>query len=132
MSRESVELVRRVIDAFNRRDVDALRALNHPDIEIDWSASLGPEPRIYRGPEEAAEFFNNYLGIFERVHLVPERFIDSGDLVVVPNTAQLRGRDGIQTVARSALVYEVRGGRILRLRLHQETSDALDAVGLSE
>jgi ketosteroid isomerase-like protein len=66
------------------------------------------------------------------VHLVPERFIEAGDAVVVPNSAELRGRDGIQTVARSTFVYEVRGGRIVRLRLYQETADALEAVGLRE
>ena len=132
MSQENVEIVRRAIEAFNRRDVDALEALNHPDIEIDWSASVGPEPRIYRGQEEAALFYSDYLGTFERVQLVPDRFIQSGDSVVVPNAAQLRGRDGIQTVARSTLVYELRGGLIARVCLYQEMAEALEAVGLRE
>jgi hypothetical protein len=44
----------------------------------------------------------------------------------------VRGRGGIQTVARSTLVYEVRGGRIVRVRLYQETADALEAVGLRD
>ena len=132
MSQENVEIVRRAIEAFNRRDVDALEALNHPDIEIDWSASVGPEPRIYRGQEEVALFYNDYLGIFDRVQLVPDRFIESGDSVVVPNAAQLRGRDGIKTVARSTLVYELRGGLIARVCLYQETAEALEAAGLRE
>ena len=132
MSQENVELVRRAVDAFNRRDRDALLELNHPDVEIDWSASRGPEPRIYRGHEEVADFFTNYMGTFEHVHLVPHRFIESGDLVVVPNTAQLRGRDGIEAVARSALLYELRDGRIACVRLFQETAEALEAVGLAE
>jgi ketosteroid isomerase-like protein len=132
MSQENVELVRRTIDAYNRRDVDTLQALNHPDIEIDWSASVGPEPQIYRGQDEAADFYNNFVGTFERVHLIPDRFIESGDFVVVPNVAQLRGRDGIRTVARSTLVYEVRGGLIMRIRMYQETGEALKAVGLRD
>ena len=132
MSQENVELVRRTIDAYNRRDRDTLQALNHPDIEIDWSASIGPEPRIYRGREQAADFYDNFLDMFERVRLVPERFIEAGDAVVVPNSADVRGRDGIQTVARSTLVYEIRGGRIVRVRLYQDIADALEAVGLRE
>ena len=130
MSQENVELVRRVIDAYNRRDFDALHALHHLDIEIDWSASLGPEPRVYRGHEEAADFYDNYLGTFERVELVPDRFIEAGDSVVVPNAAHLQGREGIQTVARSTLVYELRGGLVARICLYQQTADALEAVGL--
>ena len=70
--------------------------------------------------------------MFERVQLVPERFIEAGEAVVVPNSAELMGRQGIQTVARSTLVYEVRGGRIVRVRLYQETAEALEAVGLRE
>jgi ketosteroid isomerase-like protein len=132
MSQENVKLVRRTIDAYNRRDRDTLHALSHPDVEIDWSASIGPEPRIYRGREQAADFYDNFLGMFERVHLVPECFIEAGDAVVVPNSAQLRGRDGIKTVARSTLVYELRGGLIARVCLYQETADALEAVGLRE
>ena len=132
MSQENVELVRRTIDAYNRGDRDTLQALNHPDVEIDWSASIGPEPRIYRGREQATDFFDNFLDIFELVHLAPEGFIEAGDKVVVPNSAQVRGRDGIETVARSTLVYEVRDGQILRMCLYQETADALEAVGLRE
>ena len=132
MSQENVEIVRRAIDAYNRRDVDTLQALGHPDIEIDWSASVGPHPQIYRGQEEAADFYNNLFDLFERIHLIPGRFIESGDAVVVPYSSEVRGRDGIQTVARSTLVYEVRDGRIARVRLYQETAEALEAAGLRE
>jgi ketosteroid isomerase-like protein len=132
MSQENVELVRRAFDAYNRRDRDTLQALHHPDIELDWSASVGPESRIYRGREQAGDFYDDFLDMFERVHLVPERFIEAGDAVVVPNSAELRGRDGIQMVARSTWVYEVRGGRIARVRFYQKTADALEAVGVRE
>ena len=70
--------------------------------------------------------------MFDEVILEPDRFIESGDLVVVPNSAQIRGRDGIATVARSALVFDLRDGRITRIRLYQETREALEAVGLQE
>jgi len=73
-----------------------------------------------------------YFELFEEVTLEPHRFIESGDSVVVPNSARMRGRDGIHTVARSALVFEVRGGRVARICLYQETPEALEAVGLSE
>ena len=132
MSQENVEVARRVIDAYNRRDFEAIRALNHPDVELDWSASVGLEPGIYRGQETVIRFFENFVGTFERVTLEPERFIESGDLVVVPNSAQLRGRDGIETVTRSALVFEISGGRVARICLYQGTRDALEAVGLRE
>jgi len=132
MSQENVEVVRRAIGAYNRRDFEAIRSLNHPEVEVDWSASRGLEARIYQGEEDVMRFMQSFLGMFEQVKMEPDRFIESGDSVVVPNSAYLRGRDGIETVARSTIVFEVRSGRVARMCLYQETREALDAVGLRE
>jgi hypothetical protein len=35
MSHENVEIAKQVIDAHNRRDLDALRTLNDPSMELD-------------------------------------------------------------------------------------------------
>jgi uncharacterized protein len=132
MSQENVEIVRRAIAAYNRRDFEAMRALNHPDVQLDWSASRGLEAGVYQGQEEVLRFYQNFLETFEEVNIEPDRFIESGESVVVPNSARIRGRDGIETVARSALVFEVRSGRLARVCLHQETHEALEAAGLRE
>jgi ketosteroid isomerase-like protein len=132
MSQENVEVVRAAIDAYNRRDFEAMRALNHPDVELDWSASRGLAAGVYRGEENVFGLYRDYFGTFEEVVIEPDRFIEAGDSVVVPNSAQVRGRDGIKTVARSALVFELRGGRLTRICLYQETREALEAAGLSE
>ena len=132
MSEKNVEFVRRMIDAYNRRDLEAMRAGTHPDVEVDWSASRGFEASVYRGWDEAGRFFGNWFNTFEQIEFKPERFIESGDLVLVPNTAVIRGRDGIETVARSCLTYEFREGLISRVCLYQDTDEALEAAGLSE
>jgi ketosteroid isomerase-like protein len=125
-------LVRRAIAAYNELDFDAMKALNHPDVELDWSASRGLEARTYEGVEEVMRFYQSFLGAFEDVKIEADRFIESGDSVIVPNTAQIQGRDGILTTARSAFVFTVRGGRVARIRLYQEVREALEAAGLSE
>jgi len=132
MSTENVEFVKRAIDAYNRRDFNAMRGMNNPDVQLDWSASRGLEAGVYEGPDEVLAFYRGFLEMFDEVEIVPDRFIDVGDSVVVPNTALLRGRDGIETTARSAFVFEIRNGLIARIRLYQETQEALDAVGLRE
>ena len=48
------------------------------------------------------------------------------------HTGHMRGRDGIEVTARSALVYTVENGKITRLRLFQERAEALEAAGLPE
>jgi ketosteroid isomerase-like protein len=132
MSEENVEIVKRSIAAYSGRDFEAMRAMAHPDTKLDWSASRGLEAGIYKGVEEVMGFYRNFLDTFEKIDIEPDRFIESGDSVVVPNTAYLRGRDGIETVARSAFVFELRDGLITRICLYQETQEALEAVGLRE
>jgi hypothetical protein len=39
VSQENVEVVRRFIDAFNRRDLDAASRYFDPEVEVDWSRS---------------------------------------------------------------------------------------------
>ena len=127
-----MEIVKRSIAAYNRRDFEALQGVSHLDLELDWSASLGLEARVYEGREQVLSFHENYLDTFEEVDVQPDRFIESGDWVVVPNTARVRGRDGIETVARSAFGFEVQDGLITRICLYQETQEALEAAGLRE
>ena len=129
---ENVELVKRSLAAYSGRDFEAMRGMSHPDLQVDWSASRGLEAGVYQGVDEVIEFYRNFLDTFEKVAIEPDRYIESGDLVVVPNTAYLRGREGIETVARSAFVFELHGGLITRICLYQETQEALEAVGLTE
>jgi uncharacterized protein len=132
MSQENVEVVKQAIAAYNRRDFEAMQTLNHPDVQLDWSASRGIEAGVYRGWEAVARFYQSYFDTFAEINIEPDRFIESGDSVVVPNHAQVRGRDGIEAVAQSTLVFEIRSGRLARLCLYQHTHEALEAVGLSE
>jgi ketosteroid isomerase-like protein len=132
MSQENVEIARQAIDAYTRRDIEALRALADPNIELDWSASLGWLAGVYRGFDETLRFYEDYFEAFEEIVMEPDRFIDAGASVVVPNVAYQRGRDGIEVSARSTLVFTVRDRKLTRVCLYQETAEALKAVGLAE
>ncbi|TMK41417.1 MAG: nuclear transport factor 2 family protein [Actinobacteria bacterium] len=130
VSRENIELTRQVIEAYNRRDIEAIRALNDPDVELDWSASRGFDAGVYRGIGAVLDFYDNFYDTFEAVTVEPQRFIEAGDSVVVPNSGRVRGREGIEAIARSALVFTFRDNRVARVCLYQETENALEAVGL--
>jgi ketosteroid isomerase-like protein len=132
MSEENVEVVRRGIEALNRRDVPAARALWRSDAEIDWSRSKGPLKGVYRGRGEIANFQNEFWSTFGKVEVEAHGFTQAGSDVVVPNTAYLRGREGIEVIARSTFVFTVENGQITRLRMFQERAEALEAVGLRE
>ena len=132
MSEENVEVVRRAIEAWNRRDLTGWLASFHPEGELDWSHSRGPLKGVYRGHGKREEFWEEFWSTFETVELETHGFTEASSDVVVPNTARLRGRDGIEVVARSAFVFTVEQGQITRIRMFQERAEAFEAVGLRE
>jgi ketosteroid isomerase-like protein len=132
MSEENVEIVRRSIEAWNRRDLTMFLASFGSDAEFDWSRSRAPFKGVYRGHAEIRTFWELFWSTFEDVQLETHGFTEAASDIVVPNTAHMRGRDGIEVVARSALVNTVEAGQITRLRLFQERAEALEAVGLRE
>ncbi len=132
MSQENVEIVRRVIDAFNQRDLDAAGRYNDSSVEVDWSRSRGVEAGVYRGRAEVRGFWDAFLEVFDRVTIFPDEFLERGDHVVVPNRTDFYGRDGVKVQAHSVMVVTLHDGLVVEWRLYQERAEALEAVGLSE
>jgi ketosteroid isomerase-like protein len=130
MSQQNVEVVRRSIEAFNRRDIDAAGQDWAPEAEVDWSRSAGVEAGIYRGYEPVRAFWSNWLELFDSFELAPDEFIECGEHVVVPNVTHLRGRDGIEVEAHSTAVVTLRDRRIILWRLFPSRAEAFRAVGL--
>ena len=94
MSQENVEIVRRDIDAYNRRDRITMAALWRSDAVIDWSRARGPDKGVYRGEREREAFDDEFWSTFQSDHMEAHDYIESGSEVVVPHTAHMRGRDG--------------------------------------
>jgi ketosteroid isomerase-like protein len=132
MSEGNVETVRRHTEAWNRRDLTTWLSLFGSDAEIDWSRARGPLKGVYCGRGEQETFWNEFWSTFEDVNVEMHGFTEVGSEVVVPNTAHVQGRQGIEVIARSTFVFTVDNGQITCLRLFQERAEALEAAGLSE
>jgi len=132
VSQENVAMAQRCIDAFDRRDAEAMRALDHPDVELDFSASVGVDAGVYKGIDAVLRFFESYFDAFEEIAINPDCFIDAGASVVVPNRSRSVGRDGVEVFARSTFVLTFGGGQLTHICLYRETDEALKAVGLEE
>jgi ketosteroid isomerase-like protein len=133
MSQENVEIVRRGVETWNRRDLRTWLALFSSDAEIDWSRARGPLKGVYRGPGEIETLWNEFFFTFEEAQIeTTHGFTDAGSEVVVSNTSHFRGREGIEVSASSTWVFTLENGKITRLRLFQERAEALEAAGLRE
>jgi ketosteroid isomerase-like protein len=124
--------VRRHVEAWNRRDLTTWLATFRSDAEIDWSRARAPFKGVYRGHREREAFWDVFWSTFEDVQLETYGFTEAGSEVVFSNTAHVRGREGIEVIARSTFVFRLENGQITCLRLFQERAEALEAAGLRE
>ena len=131
MSEENVEIVRTVIDAYNRGDGEGAFRDASPGLEYDLSRATGPWRGTY-GLDQARVIFEEFVGMWSSARAEPDEFIEAGDDVIVPWTEFIVGRDGIEVEVRVAWTFTIRDGKIERLCYYQEKADALKAAGLSE
>jgi ketosteroid isomerase-like protein len=131
MSRQNVEMVENAISAANTGDWDAFFGAMGPGFEFDMSRADGPGRGIY-GPDQARRQLEDFAGYWESVRIEPDEFIEAGELVVVPMSVHVRGRDGIDVVSRPTFVWAIRDGAVSRVSMYQERREALEALALSE
>jgi ketosteroid isomerase-like protein len=130
MSRANVALVRAVVDAWNRGDIDDAISHCDPDFEIDFTRSIGPERGTYRGHDGFRKLVGSYLDVFDEITFEADHFIDAGDDVVMPHVGTVRHRDGITASVTSVFVWTVKDGRLTRFCMFNSRDEALAAVGL--
>jgi ketosteroid isomerase-like protein len=136
MSRENVEVVREVIALMNRTDGGELdlRLLDRfaPDAQVDMSRRI-LKPDIYRGHAGLQRLRREVKEVWEGFLLAPERIMDAGDSVMVIDTQ--RGRvmaSGLKVEHRSAVIWTVRRGQIIRMEVGLDPQEALELVRLRE
>jgi ketosteroid isomerase-like protein len=131
MSQENLEIVRRAVDGFNRGDFEAFVKDWAPGSELDWSRAVGPLNGLFRF-DQMRQFWDELLEPWESSWIELEELIDAGEQVVVTQTGHSRGRGGIEVGARITQVWTIQDGRIVRVCLHRDKEEALEAAGLSE
>jgi ketosteroid isomerase-like protein len=133
MSQENVEIVRALIEAVNGGDLDAALKDAAPNLELDLSRAFNPDfSGVVSERGQAERVLREFRQGWEVMRIEPNEFIEVGDHVVVPWTAHMVGREGIEVVSRVTWTFTIRGGVIQGLCMYQEREEALEAVGLSE
>jgi ketosteroid isomerase-like protein len=133
VSRANVEIVKRGVEAFNRRDVDLLAELTTQDFE--WFPALpgAVEADGYRGREGMETYLAQISATWEELRILIDEARDLGDGVLVLGRTEGRGRaSGVQVDSPIGIAYDLRRGRVSRVRAYLDHHDALKAVGLEE
>ena len=127
-------MVRRAMQLYADHDIDAHLADMDPEVVYDWSNSDAPDRGVYSGRADVRAFLQ------AREEALEERRLDfvqviapAPDTVVYTARMRERGRaSGVDVTTRIALVWTLRGVKVIRLTVYQTSDEALKAVGLAE
>jgi ketosteroid isomerase-like protein len=131
MSEENTELLKRAVDAYNRRDLEALLSELDPDVE--WRPALpgllGAEAPTYRGHEGIAEMLRDLYEVLDLIHFDYTEVRDLGDRVIAIGHIRTRGKaSGVETEAPYANVADVENGKGIRIQGYLDVDEALEAA----
>jgi uncharacterized protein len=145
---QNVDFLRRMYEAWNDRDIEALMGNYDPDIEIvetqdlAYAAALlrvlGPRFVIlsggYRGKGEVRKLWETIWEISEWFIVSPEDFIVVDDeQVVVPCVLSARAKGtGLEGEAPTAHLFTVRNGKVLRMQVFVDKQQAMAAAHLPQ
>jgi ketosteroid isomerase-like protein len=130
MSRENVEIVRRMWDAFFGDDPASGLSFCDPDIE--WDGTNLPDGKVARGHEAILEHTARWAEMWEDWRVEPEQLIDGGgDQVILVFREVGRSASGLQMDERHAELYTLREGKVVHRKGFSDPAEALEAVGLS-
>jgi ketosteroid isomerase-like protein len=133
MSRENVELLYRVIDAFNRRDLDTYLGLMDPEVEfVPYERAL-EGGGAYRGHSGVRRWWEDAFAALPNLRAEIDDARDLGNTVVARGRLRGEGAGSGAAFERTLwLAVEWRGGQEVWWHAFETEAEALEAVGLRE
>jgi ketosteroid isomerase-like protein len=121
MPPENTDIVVRLIDAWNQRDLKAALEEMHPQCEVRPVEAT----ETLRGHDGVAAAFRDWFEAFEQFTIEPEDFIAHGDRVLVPMRQRARGKgSGLEIEEHFFQLFTLRDGKVFRFEEYSEEADA--------
>jgi ketosteroid isomerase-like protein len=133
MSQDNVEIVRTMLETWDKLGIEATTDTLDPDVElVDLQAVMGMQDRG-RGPAELGRMAEQWTEIFDDWGLEVSNLVDlCGDFVMAEVRFNGVGRDsGIPVSNRQFEVYRLVAGKIVEIRVgFRDRDEALEWSGL--
>lgn len=122
----NLEVVSRIVSAFNAHDPQEIARCVAPDAIADWSESIAPYRGVYRGRDAWREFFERRLDVWKDARWeILDLAEMEGDRVLLEVRLVARGKEsGAGVSATATVVWSVVGVEITHARLFQSRKDA--------
>jgi ketosteroid isomerase-like protein len=129
---ENVEIVKQVMEAFNRRDIDAV--LEHADPGVSFLpivAQVLHSGTPYRGPAGVRAYFDDIKTVWRDVRLDPRQFQAAGDAVVVIGYVRAR-TDEVELELPVVWTWKLHDALISECVVHSDQRAARRALGFDD
>ena len=131
MSQENAEIVRASLEAWNERDMDALRERYADDV-VTWPPKGWPEEGPFVGRDTVMAQWERMRGLWDEgeVEMVAD-YIEAADRVAVRMIWHWKG-PAPEADSEATALFTIRNGKIRVAEFFWNYAEALEAVGLSE
>jgi ketosteroid isomerase-like protein len=131
VSEETLDLILRTNEAWNRGDVDGVVSNLAPDAE--WAVSENnPDARTLHGRDEIRAYLADWRELIVGLHYETAQLLDAGDAVVQIGVMSGQiGEGGPELTATLCFVTHFKDGEAVRTEEYLDAEDALAAAGLS-
>ena len=131
MSKENVEIVRRLFSAFSGGG-DATAWLQDVDPEVVLHVEQAGHI-VYRGHEGVNKSLVDWTEDFDGFKSVPEEFLEHGDCIVVRTRQTGTGKaSGAPMEGVFWFVCQMHEGKVIRMHVLATEQEALEVAGLSD
>jgi ketosteroid isomerase-like protein len=133
MSRENVELTRKLIEAWNQHDADLWLSYAAPEIEWMPAGPAAVEGAVYRGRDEVARGIAAVWETWDVFDFREGELRDLGESVLWLGRVKMRGSASGIELDQEFAIHSVAGdGKVTRVRTFLTWRAAREAVGLAE
>ncbi|HWH44330.1 MAG TPA: nuclear transport factor 2 family protein [Thermoleophilaceae bacterium] len=130
---DDVRVVRRAIDALNRRDGEALATCVAPDAEWRVAGLVGEGTRARKGHAEVWGLVRRLDREFEDLRVSGEEVMPAGDAAIVPLRISGRGRrTGVSLQMEVIVRCRIERGRVVGAAGHRTLPEAIRTLLRSE
>lgn len=131
MTPRNVDVVRRLFDAFSRRDVAGALGLVDPEVVFEPAPTYARPHRTYTGHLGLRRYFEDVESTWERLEVNIQDYRCAGDYVLAFGRIYAVAHGSVADDPAS-FVWRLVNCKVVWGKVFRRRDEALDAVGLSE
>jgi ketosteroid isomerase-like protein len=125
----NVEVVRTLLEAFRRRDADAMVALLDDDMIFEPAPTSARPYRTYIGPDGMRQYVEDVDATWDRLEVTIQEYRHAGSYVLAFGRLYAAGRGSVVDDP-ATFVWRLDDGKVVWGKVFRNREEALESVGL--